>query len=974
MATFVDDGFVDSGFVEEDLPEIPLGYSIIPSTSLESLLSDPEANINVAVELSSSDKSDGTLKTWYIARFVDSLLLTSQPDFLPFLSGVGPLSQSLSEDSQFGGLAESSAGSISIQQDNPDNDRLSSLLDYTFAGYTAVIKLGKLLADPYEDYYTYRTFTIEQDPDFSFTETGIKLTFPLSSVLDKLSSIQLGLKRNVGIPHCLRIQTTSGIVTIPRISAYDVSRYTVSIKFAAAAVPSSIFTLSRKYISTSNCHWWIRILITGGTLGWVQVLSSSGGVLDIALSAPTNYCDGQFHTVVFSRDSNVVSYLMIDGVVIETYNPVGMPDLTASDIQTLAGSGEDVSILDHRFMDRYVPPTEAMSLFSVRTEGTETGCQGLWRFDDNGGGTGNDYSANNNDAVISGVLNTDYSWQASYLGDPEVVGRPYPYVLGMPFNALATLIDNSREIYRVGSSNPETNNRTVSLKTRGITLTQTTDYTDNADGTFTMVAPEDDPVTFDVTQSVLSTVYTLPNAISLVSSGFISVNSAQITSLISLMPWLVGYFSDADPTIQSILSELISAGAFYREDQLGQLYPDFLTSPLGLGPFNEPVLDFMGRQSPIAFGDIGDVNNSRTVTCWFKTSAIDQTPNAFASARHILIRKSDSYSLEYINSGPNAGKLYGYADFPPIFEIYSPVGLIQPDTWNFVAMVFDNTAHTANLYWSVQGGTLVSVASLSGIGMPINSNAAPLNTGFGVHGGVQHANVWNSAKTLPQLQAIMASPPIGNESGLVVCLSMNEGTGSFITEKVTGNTAAFTTSGGLPNQRWAPALTVDLNYTPSVKISNFKFLQPAWKILIQYAKNWRPMSDADISSSVSQANRLAMRSQWKEIPFEDLELRSRYPKAREVKLDTALIDQDDAEKLMKMMQTRFGERIAIAVLEFPPGELISRKACGLTIGEEIRLVSPIPEQLFTGVNMKVVAVAPDPINLSCRVIVWGEVL
>lgn len=941
--------------------------------SLESLLADPEANLNITVELSSSDKSDGTLKTWYIARFVDSNLLTSQPEFLPFLSGVGPLSQSLSEDEQFGGLAESSAGNITVLQENPDFDRLSIFLNYTFAGNTAVIKIGKL-SDPYSSYYTYRTFSMEQDPTLSLTETGIKLTFPLSSVLTRLSNEHLGLKRYVGIPHCLRIQTTSAIATITRISAYDVPRYTVSIKFSAAAVPSSIFTLTRKYISTSDCHWWIRILVTGSTLGWVQVLSSSGGVLDIAISAQNNHCDGQFHTVVFSRDSNVVSYLMVDGVVIETYNPTGAPDLTAANIQTLAGSGEDVSILDHRFYNRYIPPTEAMSLFSVRSEGTETGCQGLWRFDDNGGGTANDYSPNNNDSTISGVLNTDYSWQASNLGDPELIGRPYPYLLGMPFNALATLIDNSREIYRVHGSNPETNNRTVALKTRGVALTQTTDYTDNADGTFKMVSAEDDPVTFDVSQSVLATTYTIPSAISSVVSGIAPVNSAQITALTALMPWLVGYFSESDPSIQSVISDLISAGGFYREDQLGQLYPDMLTPPIGLGPFNEPVLDFMGRQSFISFTDIGDTPSSRTITCWFKTSAVDQTPQPYSGMTHILVRKGDSYSLEYLNSGPNAGKIYCWADVPPIFELYSPIGLVQPETWNFVAMVFNNTTHTANLYWAPLGGTLTSVASASGIASSITPGIFPLTFGYGVYGSVQHANVWIGTKTLAELEAIMASPPVGTESNLAACVAMNEGSGTSIRDTVTGNSASFTTSDGLPNQRWAPALTVNLNYTTSVKILEFKLLQPAWKIIVRYLKNWKPMSDADIASSVSQSQRLALRTEWKEIPFEDSELKDRYPKAKEVKLDTTLIDQDDAEKLMKMMQTRFGEGIAIAVLEFPSGELISRKACGLSIGEEIRLISAIPSQLAAGKNMKVVAVAPDPINLSCKVVVWGKVL
>lgn len=236
--------------------------------SLESLLADAEANINIAVELASTKKSDGTAKTWYVARFVDSNLLTAQPTFMPFLSGVGPLSQSLAEDTQFSGLAESSAGSISLLQEYPDSDRLSDLLNYTFAGNQATIKIGKL-SDPYSSYYTFRVFTVEQDPTLSLAETGIKLNFPLSSVLDRLSSVHLQAKRYVGIPHCLRVQTTTGTVTIPRIAVYDSPRFTVSIKFSAAVVPTSIFTLSRKYISTADCHWWIRILVTGGTLGAV---------------------------------------------------------------------------------------------------------------------------------------------------------------------------------------------------------------------------------------------------------------------------------------------------------------------------------------------------------------------------------------------------------------------------------------------------------------------------------------------------------------------------------------------------------------------------------------------------------------------------------------------------------------------------------------------------------------------------------
>jgi hypothetical protein len=928
-------------------------------------------------------------KTWYFStrqRITGSAETPPSEEFLPYLANggaIGPLVQSLTEDALFSAQAQISPGVLQVVQPTPTPaiDRLSELHQYTFAGRETRIKIGTAGA-AYGTFETYRTFRVDKDPDVVLGDNGLTAQWQLASSLARLLSEPLDVPRYVGIPHALKLLTSTGKVTVPRVAAHDSRYFVVSTRVRGTTVAATRLLFS-KFISVANNHFYAEIAATTGKLA---LIASSAGAADISLTSAASLIDSQWHVVAFARDNNNVAYVLIDQEVVGMFTPAGAADLTAADI--IFGQpfgGDDTEICDARFYDRYIPPEELIGILATRAQPGDLGLVGYWPMTDNGGGSANDEGTGNSDGVIAGVLNTDYSWGPSDLGEAELAGRPYPFAIGDLFNAQAHLIDTVRERYRLSSENPnEVAGTTVTVRSRGTQLTGGgTDYTLSDNNRLAqMTSAESEPITFDYRQD------TLPSACyptSLARYALVNrtrIQSAQISSrwdsMLAIAAWRAGFYTDSETSAATMLRELLGgAGLYYTESELGLLYMDMLLPPVGYGPFGEPCFDFNGgRASDVYFDEIGTVAGagSLTVCGWINTPAVDGTTVGGSQMMYLAgqqLGASGEYSLRFQNESGQFTRLkFGISGNG---TLNSPVNPLAPYTWHFVAGVFDDTGNTMKLFLAPLGGRLVEIASQAAStargtvasDLTIGSRLGDDAIGWGA---LQHIQVYNVAKTTAQLEAIMANPN-ASTSGLTFYIPLNEGSGMPVEEvnDITGIAQSldhFT-------HRWAPKLLVDLDENPSVKLAEFRPASPASRIDVYHSRNWTPMSPGDIDSGLSQASRWALMREWQSAPIWDRNRSDRFLNARRAESASPLSQQAGAYRMARTLAAKMSDGRFIGMMEFPEGSSLSRRALGLNLGDEVGIKVAIPRGLSVARSFRVTSVAPSPLTLATQISFWG---
>lgn len=967
------------------------------SAQLDEILLDTDSLIEVTVEIDSVKRSDGVSKTWYFSTHPRSTGSSETPaniEFKPYLQmgGVlGPLSQSLSEDLLFAGLAQNNPGQIILLQLVMDTDELSVFNDYVFAGREVRIKLGRS-GDLYASFVRYRTTTISIDPSIELTSNGLQATFQLSGALTRMLEETLNIKRYVGIPTCVEVLTTSPVAQASYNSAHDVTSFTVMYKVQVSTNPGADRNLLAKTISGTN----LNFALIYKSSGFIECQVSIAGVNFILHLSSTNLAGSSFHTIVWGLLDKTTSYLMIDGTIVSTATPSGtvnLPNVGVRMARFLIGRH-----CDARLYNRYIAPDEARGISSVRSDGQDLGCVGCWRFDDGGSATAvNDYSPTGADAAwTGGVLNTDYKWTFTDLGEPEQAGQLYPYSVGNVINASAHLIDGSRERYRGNVDSiywfSSGSNRDLTVKSQGTVLTGGgVDYTapsNGGDGVFSMTSQEAEPVTFDILNNGTAEQNYYPSVIAQAVLGdrtrITSGQVRNVDSLTLLCPWPSGYFTDKDTTAQQALKEILGESALhYREDELGNLFLDFLLPPVGYGPYEEPCVDFRGGQANrIVWGDIADITGSVTIAAWIKIQILDQTtfnwglsePNQgslFIATKGGL---SGNYTLWFQAVGTDAGKIKFRTAGT---TLSTPSGVIQSNTtWYFVAGVFDDSANTMKIYLGPKDGSLVEIASAANTGSQ-STNSQELTLGdSGARFpwmAIQHVHIWNTVKSQSDLQSFMTTPPIGNESGLSFYAPISEGTGNPL-DKVSLTSGTIT--GIDPNDpngnvaQWAPKFTINLDETPSIKLTEFHHTHPIWSGVVGYEKNRFQMNNSDIDSGVSQNDRLKLINPGKEVRFESNTIRDRYKHAKKVILDSPITDLESASRLLRSLVSRFGTDGYIGKVDFPSGLNMSRYACGLQIGDELGLTGSFPSQIQTPMSFRVTATSPNPLKLSSTIVIW----
>lgn len=961
------------------------------SLALDAILGDVEAILEVTVEIDSAKRSDGTLKTWYYSTHIRETGPIDAPantTFLPFLQmggTLGPLSQSLSEDVLFSGLASNSPGSLTLLQQVVDNDQLSELNDYVFAGYPVRIKFGRVDEDDYANgFVLFRTVTVAIDPIVQSVPNGLQATFQLSSVLGRLLDEPLILKRYLGIPTCAEVLTTVPVAQASYNAAHDVTSFTLMYTVQVTSNPVADRNLIAKAISGTN----LNFALIYKSSGFVECQVSIASVNTILHLSGTNLAGAPFHTIVWGLLDKTTSYLMIDGTIISTAIPSGTVNLPNAGVRMarfLVGRH-----VDARLYNRYIPPDEARGIAATRSDGQDLGCVGCWRFDDGGSATAvNDYSPTGADATWTpGVLNTDYRWTFSDLGEPEMAGQLYPLTIGNVLNAKAHLIDSVRERYRGNVDatgwHTSTSNTTLTVKSQGTVLTGGgTDYTapaDGGDGVFSMTTQEDEPITYDLLNTGTSEELIYPSnlAKSLLTqrTRFTSSDVANVSPMTVLCPWPSGYHTDQDATAQQAIKEILGeSGMCYFEDSEGHLFIDMLLPPTGYGPYNEPCIDLLGVQGGVVnIDDLGDISGSCTICGWVKVNLADQTSYNFGTSEPnvgtaYIAAKPDldgNYAVYFQSIGSNAGKL--------AFKIagttlYTPSGVIAPYVWHFVACTFDDSGNTMKIYCAPLGSSLAEITSGANSSSPTTNNSG---IRIGNPSGfpwmsVQHLQVWNVVKNLSQLQSLMTTPPVGNESNLLVYAPLNEGVGDPV-ERVSLSAISLSATSRLP--QWCPKLVVNLDETPSIKLTDYHHTHPSWNIITGYAKNYFRMVNSDIDAGVSQNDRLKLTREKLYARFESDSIRSRFKHAKRIELSSLINDTESANRLLKILAYRFGTNNYVGSLAFPHGLNLSRLAVGLQIGDEVGVTGFVPSQLQTPLSFRVASVSPNPLQLATNVSIW----
>lgn len=984
--------------------------------TVEQILASYSSQVEVAVEIDSAKRSDESLRTWYYStrlRETGAAETPANTTFFPFVKSLGPLSQSLAEDIQFRGIAENNPGSIVLVQTVVFPDYLSQMLDYTFSGYEVRIKIG-LTTDLYADFATYRTTTVSPDkePDIVLAPEGVKATFALAGALARTLNEVLTVKRYVGNPHCVKSLTSSGFISRAHSAIYDLTSFTLCGRFripTAGIAGASISDLSRKYTAAAtNSNWQVSIgHASSGIPHKLRARLTVAGALTTLTSTDT-YNDNLWHDWVFACKGGTLIYAMVDGDTPLESTISGNPNTQTTSIFM---GGDFSGGFQHqlKIYNYYMEPAQARVAVGTLTSG-DPGLIADWRMDDNTGSTVNDYSASNLDATIAGTVNTDWKWEASDQGDAELAGTQMIAIHGKVFNVQAQYHDTNRERIRIddGSLYEIANSlATFQIRSRGTLLTGGgTDYTlptGSNDAVVPLTAQEDEPVTFSLLSNGTDDSKFYPTEIvrRIIDERTTITISAydiyQSSSLSIQCPWVSGYVLAQSDTLQQALQAILGESGFcYYEDRDGLLVPDFLTLPMGYGPYDEPVLVLDRRaDSGVEFaetvsgtGDIG-ATDSCTITGYIKTTVNIQTPTNIGGGEPnfgslFLVRKGTNYYIYFQSVGPNAGRF--------VFTIagttlYSPVGLILPNRWYFVAGVFDTAANTSKIYVGdlftapnvvVGSGSvyLNEVVSAANTGAPAPNNE-PITVGSGSDSyynahAVQHISVWSTAKTLSELAEIMITPPVGNEADLKAYIPGNEGAGNPI-EAVSGVVGTYKANAFTVDAVWAPRFTVDLEATPSVKLKEFRHLTPRSEVIINYKKNHKPFTDADLDTGVTQAVRQELKAPHLTVSTNDTDLKSVYKGAKQTTLDSPLADQTSAQKLLEAIDDRTGESIYIGLLEFPAeAELnVSRLACSLRLMDEIAVKTPIPIQLIDGKCFKVISVNHDPITLSTTVGFWG---
>lgn len=925
-----------------------------------SLLDDPTKQLEWVVKIDSLDPSDDSLESFYILSPNSGRTDTPTAPLAATIADPGSLSEGIGEDNHYSGIASTDLATLTLTNaplPGEDAGPLDGWTELVFAGYHVtyyLLEVGVAFGSP----DPFRVATMRAEPIFEDDEVSIEL----ESILARLDRT-LDNDRYVGIPTCIEFLTGSSQGSAPSNAVYNVKSYTVMFRFRMTAVDTTSVTLMRRGITATNREFNLFIRNSSlGSPGCLDFQCSFGGVNTTVARTTARVDDDEWHEVIAAVLDLSDAYLMVDGVVIDRVTPAASVNNPGDAVNFGIGGAVDRKLQDCRIFKTYYDEEDAKVLYSTPGDITDPSLIALWNFDDNSGATATDYSVTANNASISGVVNTDYRWISSDLGLLQLTGMPVLWGYGRIFNAAAHMINSTDGGGRYRFNEDAGFLASLVVKSRGAVLTLTTDYTLPGDGVIRMVAAQADPVTFDTGTSSLEYSPEIASEIMDAKGGLEStdIDQESVITLSSLAPMPSSYWTDQDITCKDVLNRLVGGiSGYVNESYLGSVSFGMLLPPCGPSPRDGIYTLESRRGAALLFGDVADQTGSFSLAAWIKPWRTNGDTVASATSDEVVVSKlsaTDGYYLKLPIAGSGQVR-FGFLASSVDNGVSTNEGVIKWGQWQFVVGVFDAAADTLKIYCGLQGSTLVEVASATGITAVPSNTSANLSVGAKVTGVVHEVSVWSKALSLVEAQGIMDAAPTVPTTNLAAYIPLDEGSGNAIEEVSTNSVSVGTNT-------WQPEYSIDLSQDPEVSL-HLRQVQQLRRVRVRYRHNYRPMTPADIVSSVSTPNRWDLIRPYRSVTAVRKNLESTHPRAKDMELTSPVVDGFNARRLGRLMLNRMSPGRQVGYLNG-----LDRRSIKLTAGtSEVYIVSP-RYGLSSGGHFRVTTIDKDLGELSSNALLW----
>ena len=108
--------------------------------------------------------------------------------------------------------------------------------------------------------------------------------------------------------------------------------------------------------------------------------------------------------------------------------------------------------------------------------------------------------------------------------------------------------------------------------------------------------------------------------------------------------------------------------------------------------------------------------------------------------------------------------------------VLAPNGTVVPNVWQHYAWVWDGTTVSIYLNGNVVGSDPASGSFSTSTTVPFNIGFSPVSGyNFYYNGGIDEISLWNKALSQTEIQDMMVTEPVGNETNLQLYYKFNQG-------------------------------------------------------------------------------------------------------------------------------------------------------------------------------------------------------
>ena len=144
-------------------------------------------------------------------------------------------------------------------------------------------------------------------------------------------------------------------------------------------------------------------------------------------------------------------------------------------------------------------------------------------------------------------------------------------------------------------------------------------------------------------------------------------------------------------------------------------------------------------------------------------------------------------------------------------------------------------------------------------------------------------------------------------------------------------------------QLTAPAGTPEMTLTAPMLVGEPRMLrsndegggQPAWKVIVKGRRHWFTHDPTTVAQSLLDERKAELAEEWRRAVAEDVSVKTGYPDAIEIEIETALHELADMETEAARLLEIYRHR-----QQFVEVTVGTRHVTGLWVGDEARLIYP----------------------------------